>query len=136
MDATFDDEALFFIRHKMSHWAIKLNTCPEIVSVIEMKIFLDDERIAPEGWMQARWPDEVIILLQTKEVSHLSLDHDLGDDQRGTGYDVLSWIENELVLNKRMPPAHINVHSANPAARVRMVAAIEAISRMSKLIDN
>jgi hypothetical protein len=96
-----------------------------------MKIYLDDERPAPDGWVQARWPDEVIALLKTKEVSHLSLDHDLGDDQRGTGYDVLSWIERELILNQRKPPAHINVHSANPAARMRMVAAIKAISRFS-----
>lgn len=100
-----------------------------------MKVYLDDERIAPEGWVQARWPDEVIDFLLTEVVSHLSLDHDLGDDQRGTGYDVLIWIERELVLNQRVPPQHINVHSANPAARVRMVAAIEAISRRSKSME-
>ena len=25
-----------------------------------------------------------------------ALDHDLGDDQRGTGYDVILWIENAV----------------------------------------
>ena len=34
------------------------------------------------------WPDEAIELLKTGKVSELSLDHDLGDDIRGTRYDV------------------------------------------------
>ena len=76
------------------------------------------------------WPDETIKLLQTGTVTHLSLDHDLGDDQRGTGYDVLLWIEQEVVLRQFTPPASIDVHSANPAGRKRMFAAIEAIERL------
>ena len=92
-----------------------------------LKVYLDDERIAPEGWVQVRWPDEAIKLLQTGSVSHLSLDHDLGDDQRGTGYDVLLWIEQEVVSSKFIPPSKIEVHSANPAARERMLVAIESI---------
>jgi|ERR1022692_1029267 hypothetical protein len=95
-----------------------------------MKVYLDDERIAPEGWVQVRWPDETIKLLRTGTVTHLSLDHDLGDDQRGTGYDVLLWIEQEVALCQFTPPAMIEVHSANPAGRKRMLAAIESILRM------
>jgi hypothetical protein len=30
-------------------------------------------------------------------VQELSLDHDLGDDARGTGYDVILWIEEAVV---------------------------------------
>ena len=30
-----------------------------------MKVYLDDERAAPPGWRQVRWPDEVIALLET-----------------------------------------------------------------------
>jgi len=95
-----------------------------------MKLYLDDERAAPEGWVQVRWPDEVIKLLQSGEVTHLSLDHDLGDDQRGTGYDVLLWVEREVVLRNYTPPEHIHVHSANPAAKQRMLAAIESILKL------
>lgn len=95
-----------------------------------MKLYLDDERTAPEGWVQVRWPDEAIKLLQKGIVSHLSLDHDLGDDQRGTGYDVLLWIEQEVALHNLTPPEKIVVHSANPPARKRMQAAIESIFRM------
>lgn len=92
-----------------------------------MKIFLDDERVAPEGWTQARWPADVIRLLILGGVTHLSLDHDLGDDAHGgTGYDVLVWIEEAVVLRGYVPPV-ISIHTANPAARKRMEAAMKAI---------
>lgn len=97
-----------------------------------MKVYLDDERIAPEDWVQVRWPNEAIKLLQAGVVTHLSLDHDLGDDQRGTGYDVLLWIEQEVALHQFIPPENITVHSANPAGRKRMFAAIEVIHRMAR----
>ena len=63
-----------------------------------MKIFLDDERDPPEGWTLVRWPQEVIDLLKTGKVSEISLDHDLGDDRKGTGYDVLTWIEEQVIV--------------------------------------
>jgi len=91
-----------------------------------MRIFLDDERPAPEGWGRAYWPSEVIDQLQSGEVEELSLDHDLGDDERGTGYDVIVWIEEAVVLRGFNPPK-ITVHSANPAARRRMLAGIQSI---------
>ena len=82
-----------------------------------MKIFLDDERLAPTGWLHARWPDEVISCLAKGMVTDISLDHDLGDDARGTGYDVLLWIEQDIVDTGFKPP-NINVHKSNPAARI------------------
>ena len=91
-----------------------------------MKIYLDDERIAPAGWVQVRWPGEAIELLKTGNVIELSLDHDLGDDERGTGYDVLLWLEEQVVCGLFTPPV-IHVHTANPAARVRMEAAVQSI---------
>ena len=63
-----------------------------------MRVFLDDERTTPEGWIRVYWPSEAIALLQTGEVEELSLDHDLGDDERGTGYDVVLWIEEAVAL--------------------------------------
>jgi len=76
-----------------------------------MKLYLDDERTEPEGWTRTYWPDETIKLLQTGNVVELSLDHDLGDDTRGTGYDVLLWLE-EAVVNGFVPPQRIVIHSA------------------------
>lgn len=52
--------------------------------------------------------------------------HVIGDDSRGTGYDAIAWIE-AAVRNQSFIPPTITVHSANPAARIRMLAGIEAI---------
>jgi Cyclic-phosphate processing Receiver domain len=71
-----------------------------------------------------RWPDEAIALLETGQVEELSRDHDLGDDERGTGYDVLVWIEEAVALRGFRPPV-ITVHSANAVGRQRMALAIE-----------
>lgn len=93
-----------------------------------MKVYLDDERDTPEGWVRVYWPDEAIGLLKGGDVTEISLDHDLGDDERGTGYDVLLWIEEQVALHGYQAPA-IRVHSANSSARQKMEAAIEAIAR-------
>lgn len=94
-----------------------------------MKVYLDDERVAPDGWVQVRWPNEAIDLLKTGKVKELSLDHDLGDDARGTGYDVLLWLE-EQVFNRKMKPPEITIHSANSSARRKMQMAVASIYRI------
>lgn len=93
-----------------------------------MKIFLDDERATPAGWVRAYWPDEVIALMATGSVTEVSLDHDLGDDERGTGYDVLLWLE-EQVFTAGIRPPKLSIHSANSSARLKMEAAIRSIER-------
>jgi hypothetical protein len=95
-----------------------------------MKVYLDDERLAPDGWVQVRWPDEAIELLESGEVTHISLDHDLGDDDRGTGYDVVVWIE-EATAVRHFDPPEIRVHSANSSARLKMEAGIRSIQRIA-----
>lgn len=94
-----------------------------------MKIYLDDERETPIGWRRTYWPQETIELLQLGTVNELSLDHDLGDDEHGTGYDVIVWIEEQVALTDFVPPA-IQVHSANSSARTKMELGIENIRRM------
>ena len=95
-----------------------------------MRVFLDDERTTPEGWIRVYWPSEAIALLQTGAVEEISLDHDLGDDERGTGYDVVLWIEEAVVLHQFNPPK-ITVHSANSSAREKMLAGIRSIERLA-----
>ena len=99
-----------------------------------VKVYLDDSRPTPAGWVPARWPDEVIRLLEQGNVAELSLDHDLGDDAHGTGYDVLVWLE-EAVATRGFHPPRISVHSANPAAGRRMLQAIAAIERLALKAD-
>ncbi|MGA4636695.1 cyclic-phosphate processing receiver domain-containing protein [Pseudomonas solani] len=96
-----------------------------------MKVYLDDERATPDGWVRTWWPDEVIELLKTGSVSELSLDHDLGDDERGTGYDVILWIEEAVALHGFVPP-RIRVHSANSSAVLKMQAGVRAIESLAR----
>lgn len=95
-----------------------------------MKVYLDDERITPEGWHRVYWPEEAIALLQGGQVAEISLDHDLGDDEHGTGYDVLLWIEEAVVSSNFKPPL-MQVHSANSSARQKMQAAIAQIQYLA-----
>ena len=93
-----------------------------------MKIWLDDERPCPNGWVSTRWPHEVIAHLQTGKVREISLDHDLGNDDVGTGYGVILWIEEAVVVGNFRPPK-ITVHSANPAAKRKMELGVASIYR-------
>ena len=102
-------------------------TSPDPAS-LALRVFLDDERVTPEGWVRVYWPNEAIDLLKTNAVAEISLDHDLGDDQRGTGYDVVLWIEEAVALHDFKPPK-ISVHSANSSARQKMEAGIRAIEQ-------
>ena len=76
-----------------------------------MKVFLDDERPTPDGWVRAFTAPEAIELLKTGKVTHLSLDHDLGPQEAGTGYDVCLWVEEKVfsqdfcIENPFVPPS-------------------------------
>ena len=96
-----------------------------------MRVYLDDERATPPGWVRVFWPEEAIALLETGQVDELSLDHDLGDDQRGTGYDVVLWVEEAVALRGFKPP-RMFVHSANSSARQKMLAGIGAIEALAR----
>jgi len=64
---------------------------------------------------------------EDSKVEEISLDHDLGDDSRGTGYDVLLWIEEGVVMSGYTPPK-ITIHTANISARQKMEAAANNIA--------
>ena len=96
-----------------------------------MKVYLDDERITPEGWVRVYWPEEAIELLKTGKVVEISLDHDLGNDEKGTGYDVVLWIEESVITDNFKPPV-IKVHSANSSAREKMELGIQSIIKHAR----
>ncbi|PYE26141.1 cyclic-phosphate processing receiver domain-containing protein [Paraburkholderia silvatlantica] len=100
-----------------------------------MKVFLDDERATPDGWTHVYWPDEAIRLLELGGVEEISLDHDLGDDDRGTGYDIVLWIEDAVALRGFRPPKN-TVHSANASAREKMLAGVRTIERLATNQEN
>lgn len=89
-----------------------------------MKLWLDDIREAPEGWVWARTYDEAIRYLTTLEVTHASLDHDLAFDPVAgeinkaakSGYDLVCWMEEHGIW----PTYECKVHSQNPYGRIEM----------------
>lgn len=94
-----------------------------------MKIWLDDLRPIPpqyDHWcVLAR---EAIACLATGEVTDISLDHDLGPPEAGTGYDVAVWIE-EQAFNGTLPKLNWRIHSANAVGRKNMEAALQNADR-------
>jgi hypothetical protein len=95
-----------------------------------IRVWLDDIRDAPAGWTHAHTAHEAIALLEAGGVSEISLDHDLGDDEKfGTGYDVLAWLEEAVALGGFEAPV-MRIHSANVVGRQRMRRALESIERL------
>lgn len=97
-----------------------------------MKIYLDDIRPHPDGWVRTYTASETIELLANNIVSDISLDHDLGDENVincGNGYDVLLYIEEKVANGIITNIPNMQVHSANPPARLRMEMAIKSINK-------
>ena len=92
-----------------------------------MKLYLDDERTPPDGWVRVKSAEMAIRLLKRGVVSELSLDHDLG--RKKTGYDVVQWMEKAVVTEGFIPPAKISIHTANPVGRRKIMAGLEAIRK-------
>ena len=95
-------------------------------------VWLDDTRPEPDGWFRAYWPDEIYPLLLNNQVLAMSLDHDLGDDDRGTGYTLMRWLEERVALGEVKVLPAIRIHSANPTGRSNMHRAIESCRRFAK----
>lgn len=74
-----------------------------------------------------------IELLELGQVSEISLDHDLIDDERGTGYDVILWL-GDAVAARGFKASEIKVHSANTWARKKMLSGIASIERHQKIM--
>jgi len=101
-----------------------------------LKLYLDDLRPAPSGWKLCRTVEEVIdILKEFNNVSHISLDNDLGDGYQ-EGYKVLDFLEEKIYLDpmtwaKSMP--EISVHSANPVRHKYILQVIDRIDKIKQL---
>lgn len=81
-----------------------------------MRLWIDDERPAPEGWKRAKTSVDAIVQLRLSIVynrpfDEVSFDHDLGGDD--TTRKVIMWMcENDIPW-----PPIVRVHTANPVGR-------------------
>jgi len=90
----------------------------------KLRLWLDDCRPLPAGWdVMVQTAPEAIALIASGVVSAISLDHDLGPAEAGTGYDVARWIE-EAAHEGVIPQLDWRLHTDNPVGRERMRAAL------------
>jgi len=94
-----------------------------------MKVYLDDERATPDGWTRTYTVAETIGLLQIAEVSHLSLDNDLGEGEP-EGHTVLTWLEQQVFYDPSFPMPIVSIHSANPVRVAYMKRVLDSIERI------
>lgn len=95
-----------------------------------MKVYLDDMRAAPVGWVLVATPEEAIELIDRGRVEEISLDYDLGLDDMRSGYMVAKWLEEQVHDDHSFVPPRIVLHTANPVGRARMEWVLRSISRM------
>jgi hypothetical protein len=97
----------------------------------ELRVWLDDDlvdRAAPAGWFHVTDASSACALLATGRVVELSLDHDLGDDDKhGRGIDVVDFLSEQQFAHRRAlwPRDGIALHTANPQGREQMARGIE-----------
>lgn len=97
-----------------------------------MKLWVDDIRKAPDGWIKTKSAWAAIEILSSGVVVELSLDHDLGNElEVGTGYKVLTWIEERVALEGFVPPI-IKIHTSNVSAKGKMGQAVRSIMKLAQ----
>ena len=81
-----------------------------------MKLWVDDIRPAPSGYILCRSVKDAIALLKTGSVTDLDLDHDLGSYaiHGGDAINILDW----CVQNEYFP--RVRLHTMNPVGRQNM----------------
>lgn len=91
-----------------------------------MRIWLDDIREAPEGFVHAHSVNEAKTLVIEcenigEDIELLDLDHDLGDyyDQGGDAIRLLDW------LAERGAFYPVRIHTSNPVGRANMQRLLE-----------
>lgn len=83
-----------------------------------MKIWLDDIRSAPDGYVWCRSVNEVIgVISNTNDkIELIDCDHDLGEYARdgGDGIKLLDWLAEHGLFYK------IHLHTMNPVGKANM----------------
>lgn len=96
-----------------------------------VKVWLDDERPAPEGWTHARTSAEAIAAIEgAVTLEAVSLDHDLDTTGADTGMAVL-----DHLIRYETWPARLSFHTANKDAHAALVSRARAHAPETVEID-
>ena len=89
--------------------------------MIFIKLWIDDVRPAPKGYVRAQSVNEAIAIIEAAEscetiIEIIDIDHDAGDfaEYGGDYIKLLDWLE---ITGRNYP---IRIHSMNPTGRINM----------------
>lgn len=93
-----------------------------------MKLWIDDLRVPPSGWVWAKTSSQAIDFLDTNSVQVVSFDHDLGivNGQEDTTRPVALWMCEKFFTHTwegELPEVY--VHSANRVGREWLISLFE-----------
>lgn len=92
-----------------------------------MRLWLDDVRPAPPGWVWAHNYAQAATAVKSGKVTFISFDHDLGEEK--SGYDLAVLIE-ELASQDAIARFGWQVHSANPVGKIRIQVAMKSADKL------
>lgn len=107
-----------------------------------MKLWIDDEREAPEGWTSAiSWKEamsRLVIGIAARNIAAISFDHDLGGEV--SGYDLAVVLEGAAAGGALgWFTGDLKCHSDNPVGRQRIETVLASIRRIiasrNRLLD-
>lgn len=90
-----------------------------------LKLFVDDYRPAPQGWVQAKTVTEAIRMIMTypRDIETISLDHDIENSAEtfmAVAHFLVMFLKDRKSITTVLPK--INIHTGNPDAGDRMAA--------------
>ncbi|MBK8872148.1 MAG: hypothetical protein KBG07_03495 [Elusimicrobia bacterium] len=86
-----------------------------------MKLYVDDVRTPPPGWVVARTVKEAIAVLDAGGVDEVSLDYFIGDGEGGTFLPVAHHI---AAMTRSHRPKKIHFHTASSAGAARLASVL------------
>lgn len=90
------------------------------------KLFVDDMRDIPAGWIGARTVSEAIAILAALPISHISLDHDIiyprsvMSDYQPLAQETFKGVAHYVALMDSKVRPQIRIHTANAGAAMTM----------------
>ncbi|MBP1915184.1 hypothetical protein J2Z23_002141 [Lederbergia galactosidilyticus] len=100
-----------------------------------INLYLDGLRKAPKGFTVARNVEEALSIMQHNKIHILSLDHDLGMDEKGnllqTGYDLV-----KIMCQRGLRANKIYLHTSNVVGREAMYETLRASQRRGFIDDD
>jgi len=94
-------------------------------------LWIDDERIEPEGWLRSTsCPNAIkIIAAYGSQIKAISFDYDLGPPNEGNGGDVAQYLRDNWQKHGLYTDVAFNIHSGNPPGVRRIRAILEDLYR-------